>query len=146
MKLNELEQQLNDLEIYIKKQREIIKDVKIELEELQHKLIDKKIINYKLQAYRNIISDIRLNIPSLAKPNEKLMSIVFNSFDENIHYSVICKNTDQFLKIESLLYEKYPQYKYLNKDYFVNGVKINITKNLKDNNIKDSDIITLEIK
>ena len=146
MKLNELEQQLNDLEIYIKKQREIIKDVKIELEELQHKLIDKKIINYKLQDYRNIISDIRLNIPSLAKPNEKLMSIVFNSFDENIHYSVICKNTDQFLKIESLLYEKYPEYKYLNKNYFVNGVKIDITKNLKDNNIKDSDIITLKTK
>ena len=144
--MNELEQQLNDLEIYIKKQREIIKDVKIELEELQHKLIDKKIINYKLQAYRNIISDIRLNIPSLAKPNEKLMSLVFNSFDENIHYSVICKNTNQFLKIESLLYEKYPQYKYLNKDYYVNGVKIDITKNLKDNNIKDSDIITLKTK
>ena len=144
--MNELEQQLNDLEIYIKKQREIIKDVKIELEELQHKLIDKKIINYKLQAYRNIISDIRLNIPSLAKPNEKLISIVFNSLDENIHYSVICKNTDQFLKIESLLYEKYPQYKYLNKDYFVNGVKIDITKNLKDNKIKDSDIITLKTK
>ena len=144
--MNELEQQLNDLEIYIKKQREIIKDVKIELEELQHKLIDKKIINYKLQAYRNIISDIRLNIPSLDKSNEKLMSIVFNSFDENIHYSVICKNTDQFLKIESLLYDKYPQYKYLNKDYFVNGVKIDITKNLKDNNIKDSDIITLKTK
>ena len=144
--MNELEQQLNDLEIYIKKQREIIKDVKIELEELQHKLNDKKIINYKLQAYRNIISDIRLNIPSLAKPNEKLMSIVFNSFDENIHYSVICKNTDQFLKIESLLYDKYPQYKYLNKDYYVNGVKIDITKNLKDNNIKDSDIITLKTK
>ena len=144
--MNELEQQLNDLEIYIKKQREIIKDVKIELEELQHKLIDKKIINYKLQDYRNIINDIRLNIPSLAKPNEKLMSIVFNSFDENIHYSVICKNTDQFLKIESLLYEKYPEYKYLNKDYYVNGVKIDINKNLKDNNIKDSDIITLKIK
>ena len=144
--MNELEQQLNDLEFYIKKQREIIKDVKIELEELQHKLIDKKIINYKLQAYRNIISDIRLNIPSLAKPNEKLMSVVFNSFDENIHYSVICKNTDQFLKIESLLYEKYPEYKYLNKDYFVNRVKIYITKNLKDNNIKDSDIITLKTK
>ena len=146
MKLNELEQQLNDLEIYIKKQREIIKDVRMELEELQHKLIDKKIINYKLQTYRNIISDIRLNIPSLAKPNEKLISIVFNSFDENIHYSVICKNTDQFLKIESLLYEKYPQYKYLNKDYFVNGVKININKNLKDNKIKESDIITLKTK
>ena len=144
--MNELEQQLNDLEIYIKKQREIIKDVKIELEELQHKLIDKKIINYKLQAYRNIISDIRLNIPSLAKPNEKLMSVVFNSFDENIHYSVICKNTNQFLKIESLLYDKYPEYKHLNKDYFVNGVKIDINKNLKDNNIKNSDIITLKTK
>ena len=85
-------------------------------------------------------------MPSLAKQNEKLISIVFNSFDENIHYSVICKSSDQFFKIESLLNDKYPQYKYLNKDYFVNGVKIDITKNLKDNNIKDSDIITLKTK
>jgi len=146
LKLNELEQQLNDLEIYIKKQREIINDVKMELEELYHIPKDKKIINYKLKAYQNIISDIKLNMPSLAKLNENLISIVFNSFDENIHYSVICKNTDQFFKIESLLYEKYPEYKYLNKDYFVNGVKIDITKNLKVNNIKDSDIITLKTK
>ena len=124
MKLNELEQQLNDLEIYIKKQRKIIKDVKMELEELQHILNDKNLINNKLKAYQNIISDIKLNMPLLVKPNEKLMSIVFNSFDENFHYSVICKNTVQLFKIESLLYDKYPEYKYLNKDYFVNGVKI----------------------
>ena len=123
MKLNELEQQLNDLEIYIKKQREIINDVKTELEELQHKLIDENSIDDKLKDYRNIIGGIKLNMPSLEKPNENLISIVFNSFDEDIHYSVICKNTDQFSKIESLLYDKYPQYKYLNKDYFVNGLK-----------------------
>ena len=85
-------------------------------------------------------------MPLLAKPNEKLMCIVFNSFDEDVNYSVICKNTDQFFKIESLLYDKYPEYKHLNKDYFINGAKININKNLKDNNIKDSDIITLKTK
>ena len=146
MKLNELEQQLNDLEIYIKKQRQIINDVKMELEELHHIPKDKKIIKYKLKAYQNIISDIKLNMPLLAKPNENLISIVFNSFDENIYYSVICKNTDQFFNIESLLYDKYPEYKHLNKDYFVNGVKIDITKSLKDNNIKDSDIIAIKTK
>ena len=144
--MNELEQQLNDLEIYIKKQKQIINDVKKELEKLYHILNDKNLINYKLKSFQNIISDIKLNMPSLTKPNEKLMSIVFNSFDENIHYSVICKSSDQFFKIESLLNDKYPQYKHLNKDYFVNGVKIDINKNLKDNNIKNSDIITLKTK
>ena len=147
LKLNELEQKLIDLENYIKKQKEIINNVKKEMKELKmSKLNDIKIIKDKFKVYKNIINDIQLNIPLLLKPNKKLMTVIFHSLDENIHYSVICKNNDKFSKIESLLYDKYPDYKDLNKDFIINGKKIDINKNLQDNNIQDSDIITLNIK
>jgi len=147
LNLNELEQKIMDLENYIIKQKETINNIKKELMELKYsKLNDIKIIKDKFKVYKNIINDIKLNIPLLSKPNEKLMSVIFNSFDENIHYSVVCKNTDEFSKIESLLYEKYPEYKKLNKNFIINGNKIDISKNLKDNKIQNSDIIILNIK
>ena len=110
------------------------------------KLNDIKTIKDKFKVYKNIINDIRINIPLSLKPNEKLMPVIFHSYDESIHYSVICKNNDEFSKIESLLYDKYPEYKNINKDFIINGKKIDINKNLEDNNIRDSDIITLNIK
>ena len=147
LKLNELYQTLIDLENHIKKQKEIINNVKKEIKELKmSKLNDIKTIKDKFKVYKNIINDIRINIPLLLKPNEKLMPVIFHSYDENIHYSVICKNNDEFSKIESLLYDKYPEYKNINKDFIINGKKIDINKNLEDNNIRDSDIITLNIK
>ena len=86
-----------------------------------------------------------LKIPLFIKEKEKLMSLIFISFDENIHYSIICKNTDKFSAIESLLYDKYPDYKKLEKSFIIDGKEIDTTKSLEDNNIKNSDIITLII-
>ena len=74
------------------------------------------------------------------------MSVIFKSFDEDINYSVICKNTDEFGQIESLLYDRYPEYKNSNNNFLLNGKKIERNKNLDDNNIKNSDIIILENK
>ena len=91
------------------------------------------------------IDTIFFIIPSIEK-EQKLISIIFNSFDENIHYSIICKKTDRFSKIESLLYDKYPEYKKLKKIYTRNGKEININKSLKDNNISNNDIIKIKIK
>lgn len=73
------------------------------------------------------------------------MSVIFISPNQKIHYSIICKNTDQFTKIETLLYKEYPDYGDLENYFVVNGNKINKYKTLKDNNIKNSDIITLHI-
>ena len=147
-----------DLENYITRQKEIINNVKKELEELKmSKAFDKKIIQEKLKANMNIINEIKSNIPKLLKSHEiikqnendekeELISVIFNSIDENILYSIICNKNDEFSNIESLVFDKYPEYKYLNKDFIVNGNKINKQKNLEDNNIKNSDIITVIIK
>ena len=74
---------------------------------------------------------------------EKLISIKIISIDQQINYNTIAKNSEIFSKIEFDLYNKYEKYKF-NENYFlVGGRKINRNLNLKDNNIKTDDIITL---
>jgi len=74
---------------------------------------------------------------------EKLISIIIVSTDQKIHHSFICKNTDKFTKIEYLLYEIYPEYMESENYFIANGNKINKYKSLEENDIKNSDIITL---
>ena len=92
----------------------------------------------------NIINDIKLNIPLQIKSEEKMMSIIFISIDEVIHYSIICKNTDIFSNIEKKFYHKYPKYKNIQSGFFVKGNKVDRLKNIDDNKIKNSDIITFK--
>ena len=76
-------------------------------------------------------------------PNEKLMTVIFNSGDNFIHYSVICKNTDIFTDVEKLLYKKYPDYKEKENFFLSHGQKINRFKTLEQNEIKNSEVIIL---
>ena len=94
----------------------------------------------------NEIIKLEINPPILIKSEEKLMSVILFSSEENIHYSFICKNTDNFSIIESLLYKRYPECEYPKKIFIVNGREINITLNLDDNKIRNGDIITLKKK
>ena len=82
-------------------------------------------------------------MPYILDKNEKLMTIIFISFEEDIHYSLICKNTDKFNKIENLLYEKYPEYEESENYFTVNGNKIIKSKTIEQNKINNSDIIIL---
>ena len=94
----------------------------------------------------NKLKELKLNIPSSTlKLDDKIMTIIFISYDEDIHYSIICKKKDNFSKIESLLYDRYPEYKNLNAYFIVNGNIINKDKTLEDNQINFSDIITVKI-
>ena len=51
------------------------------------------------------------------------------------------KFTDIFSNIEKKFYDKYPEYKNTQSEFFVNGNKIDRFKNIDDNKIKNSDII-----
>ena len=80
-------------------------------------------------------------------PGERMMSIIFSSLTQNVHYSVICKNTDIFVNVELKLYKDYPEYKKGEKNFFtVNGNKIDKYKTLEENGIKNSDVILINIK
>ena len=77
------------------------------------------------------------------KEAEKLIPIIFISVDQKIHYAFICKNTDKFHMVETLLYDIYPEYLESENYFTVKGNKINRYKTMDQNNIKYSDIIIL---
>jgi len=76
---------------------------------------------------------------------DKFLSIIFTSTDQVIHYSIVCKFEDYFSQIEQKLYKEYPEYKNSNNTFLCKGSLIQKDKSLKDNKIKNSDVITLII-
>ena len=80
-------------------------------------------------------------------PEEKLVKIKFQAMNQEIDqdYSIIAKNTDPFTKIENMLYEQYPSYKESKEEncFLGNGVKIQKNLTIKENEIKDDDILIL---
>ena len=83
------------------------------------------------------------NIPFEISSGEKIISIVFISFDENIVFPFLCKNTDIFSFVENKFYEKYSNYKNLDNYFILNGKRINENISLDENKIKNNDIITI---
>jgi len=50
-------------------------------------------------------------ISSIDDYKKELISVIFSSTSLSIHYSVICKKSDTFKKLENELFEAYPEYK-----------------------------------
>ena len=160
----------NDQAIYLKKINEELKK-ELEIERLKNKELMKEINELKITIELNkfkkgenssnsningLLEEIRIKseeIKELKKlkarypiellEGEELMTLIFTSFDQKIHYAIICKNTDLFSKIEKDLYDEYPEYGEEENYFMVNGNKIIKHKTIKDNKIHNSDIITL---
>ena len=93
----------------------------------------------KIEEYREKLS----RFPFELLKNEKIISVIFTSDDQKIHCSILCKNTEAFIRIEERLYKEYPGYS-LGDNYFVaNGKIVNKFQTLEENKIKNSDIIIL---
>lgn len=128
-----------------------ISELKLKLQNLESinkgKIIELK---EKLELKEKEVKEVKEIIsryPFKLNRGEHLMSVVFSSHDKTIIHSFLCKNTEQFKKLEKLLYKEYPQYfEDKSKNYFmVHGVRINEDKTLKENGIHNSDIIIFGI-
>ena len=97
----------------------------------------------KLENKENEIDKLKAVIPFDLKEGEQLLTLIFVSFDQKIHYSFICKNTEIFSMVEKRLYEVYPNYEEEENYFLVSGNKIIKTKTLEENKIKNSDVIML---
>ena len=117
--------------------QEKIKKDNLKLENELNKKIDE--LNKEIDELKEKLS----RYPFELSKGEKLISVIFNSMDQNIHYSVICKNTEKFNKLEEKLYNDNPQYFDSDNYFIVNGNRINKLKSLEENNIKNNDIIIL---
>ena len=89
----------------------------------------------------NEVKTLKSNISIDLKEGEKLIAVIFFCEEENIHYSIICKNTDKFCNIESKLYQEYPALAEKENFFMNNGKKINKFKTIEENDIKFSGII-----
>ena len=75
-----------------------------------------------------------------------MINITFNSINHDIkNYKIHCNINGKFSIIEQNLYKKYPYFKNTENYFFLNEKKINKNKTLKENKIKDNDIIILKI-
>ena len=71
------------------------------------------------------------------------MSVIFSSVDQNIHYSIVCKNTDIINKLEGELYREYPQFSETENFFMSKGKVLNKFHIFEKNNIKNGDVIVV---
>ena len=91
----------------INKEKEKVKELNKKLEELKNKKYKQKdIINLvkQLNEKEEEIKELKSCIPFEVKKGEKLITLNFISIDQKIHCSFICKNNDNFSRLENLLY------------------------------------------
>ena len=135
--------------------KEKIKKLKVEINSTQElnnkiKLLEKDLIKknneiLQLSSKKNNINN-NYKITSI-KPGEEVLSINFVSMGNNDigHFSLVCKNTDLFIREEERLYEKFPQFKKYETFFEVNGKRIKRFLTLDENKIADNDIINIFI-
>ena len=105
--------------------------------------INKK--NIEIQKYKSDNNkDFDEGITSV-KPGEKIISINFVSMgNQDIgHYSLVCKNTELFVRLEERLYDDFPQFKNYETYFEKNTKRIKRFKTLDENQIKNKDVITI---
>ena len=81
--------------------------------------------------------------PIKLKENEKLISVIFTSVDQNIHYSIVCKNTNTINNLEAELYSKFPEYSETENYFLCKGARISKFKPFDHYHIDNGDIIIL---
>ena len=132
-KFNKIEEEEKELEIKIMKLREKEK----ELNEKVIKLREKEIM-LSNESNKKEVEDKNNKFMK-----ENIITIIIVSYDQSVNFSISCNKNDNFVKIEELLYESYPKYKD-SENYFVcNGRKINKYRTLKENGIRNNDVISL---
>ena len=141
--------EMKNKEKLINIEKEKVYHLNMKLKEFENikskKFEQKEIINFikQLNEKEEEIKNYKSSIPFELKNGEKLMTLNFISIDQKIHCSFICKNNDNFSRLEKLLYDKYPEYKETENYFLFKGNKINRFKNLDTNNIHNNDIIVL---
>ena len=141
------------------KLKNIIKDLELKISIMKKnedkiKILENEIIkkNKEIENYKSNINTFNNNnnlgfsITSI-KPGEKIMTINFVSMGiQDIgHYSLPCKNTDLFVRLEERLYQDYPKFKNYETYFEAKTKRIKRFKTLEENKIDSNDIINIFI-
>ena len=134
--LKEINKKLNEEIIKLKQYKEENDLLKAE--------IDKK--NIEIQKYQStdIDIDIKRGIASI-KPGEIVISVNFVSQGNQdiVNFSLPCKNTDLFVTLKERLYNEFPKYNNNKTFFMVNTIKVDESKTLDENKIKNGNVINV---
>ena len=114
----------------------------------QVQLLQNQINNYQNNYQNNLNNNSNnnnyINAESV-RPGEKIFAVNFVSmgFQDIINYSLVCKNTDLFVRLEEKLNNDYTQLKDKETYFMVNERRIKRFKTLDENQIKSNDVINL---
>ena len=142
---------INDLRKDLEKERNNNNKIKKEIEEekINIKKLGKETKESMIETIIEKDKEIKelksklSRLPFTLEEGEKLISVIFQSSDQLILCSIICKNTDKFNKIEGQLCDLYPECSEKEYYFLFNGQKINRNKTLEENGIKNNSLVIM---
>ena len=151
--INKLEEKVKSLDELINAKEKKIQELNNEIEKMKNQIKTlKNDLNMKKIEIQEYISQLnKKNDNSLTatsiKPGERIITVNFISMgtQDIMNYSLICKNTELFVRLEERLYEDFPQFKNYETFFEVNTRRIKRFKTLDENNIKSKDLINIFI-
>ena len=150
---NDTQKLKNEIKSYVEKIEKMKNDIQ-KLSSENNNLKDKMKGQYTKNNSDEIISlykridDLNAKLkryPFILEEGEKIMSIIFTSVDQNLNYSMICKNTDTINNLEGRLYKEYQKLAKANYYFICNGTVLNKFEKLEELKIKSGDIIVLNL-
>ena len=142
-----LNNKILELQKQLEEKRNIKSNKSISQNNLNNKFDKDKILELmeELRLKENELKEIKSKLPFELLKDERLMTVIFISKNQKVHYSLICKNTDPFSRLENELFKikEYQNYKQIENYFIAHGKKINRYETSEENGIKNSDIITL---
>ena len=153
---NELNSKIKELEELLKDKEKEITDETMETDNLIKKINNNiknisnnnKIIELKdkKEEKEKEMKELNQIFPFEYEKRDKIFTVTFITLNEDIHYSMACKNTDIFNRLEDAFYDKYPEFKASNTYFLIHDKIIDKSNNLEANNIIDNDFIIVKSK
>ena len=150
---NDTQKLKNEIKSYVEKIEKMKNDIQ-KLSSENNNLKDKMKGQYTKNNSDEIISlykridDLNAKLkryPFILEEGEKIMSIIFTSVEQNLNYSMICKNTDTISQLELKLYQEYSKLDRAHYYFICNGNVLNKFEKLEKLKIKNGDIIVLNV-
>ena len=131
----------------LKEKENTIRKLNEEISKLQSENKKLKNENFEFQNYimNNKCNNLNENSIISSREGEKIISVLFMSqgSQDIFNYSMACKTTDLFVRLEERLYKDYPKFKDFEVTFKVNTSPIKRFKTIEENKIRNNDIISL---
>ena len=150
---NDTQELKNEIKSYVEKIEKLslenknLKD-KMKIQGVQNNTDEIVRLYKKIEGLNEKIDDLNAKLkryPFILEEGEKIMSIIFTSVDQNLNYSMICKNTDTINQLELKLYQEYSKLDRAHYYFICNGNVLNKFEKLEKLKIKNGDIIVLNV-